>query len=425
MQEITVKDIKELLEKVEKWTNAMEVRRRDGHEFNVFHLCSVDHYENAHSRIITEFLNPRASHGMGSVFLQYFLKCPNVLEHINQKGFPLEDGLGSLDSAMVETEETFHDGRCDITIHWRGWCIVIENKIYAVDQPEQLKRYNQAIVRNGEKPILLYLTLDGHSASAESSGDVDYCPISYRDEIAEWIAECANAAQERPHIRETLNQYLKLIDELSNNQKEQKMNSEIVNEMTSSPDAFKASCQMVACVQDARLEVAKKIMQSLREEIAVRPIFDGWQLKDGLEYLLKENGRYNGFWLERVNGDKPYDLYCEFQDRGALGNLFIGLCRKGRVESAREQAVMQEEACKYLCAAEKSEKLKVKYNFYPEGASWFYGLYPHGKDLRNWTDDVLAQMIDGDNRKEFVGKLANSLQRMLEEAAEVEKSLCP
>jgi len=420
MQEITTNDIKELLARVVRWTNAMEAHKQDGHAFNVFHLCSVDHYENAHSRIIAEFLNPRASHGMGSVFLRDFLMRPNVLEHITRKGFQIEDGLGSLDSAMVETEEPFHEGRCDITIHWRGWCIVIENKIYAADQSKQLKRYNQAVVRTGEKPILLYLTLDGHSASTESSGGVDYCRISYREDIAEWITQCSNTAQERPHIRETLNQYRNLISELSNNQKELEMREEIVKEMTSSADAFRASCQVGACVQCARLEVAKKIMQSLREAIATRSIFDGWQLKDGLEHILKENGRYNGFWLERVDGEKPYDVYCEFQDRGALGNLFIGLCRKGRVDSAREQAAVQEEALKYLRAAMKSEKLKIKYNFYPEGASWLYGLYPLGKELRNWTDDVLAQMIDDGNRKEFVLKLANCLQRMLEEAAEVE-----
>ena len=416
----TTNDINGLLAGVGRWTIAMEARRQDGHGFNVFRLCSVDHYENDHSRIIAEFLNPCASHGMGSVFLREFLMRPNVLEHIKQKGFPLEDGLGNLDSAMVETEEAFHEGRCDITIHWRGWCIVIENKLYASDQPGQLKRYYQAVLRTGENPILLYLTLDGHPASTESSGDVDYCRISYREDIVEWITQCSNTAQERPHIRETLNQYRNLISELSNNQKELEMREEIVKEMTSSADAFRASCQVGACVQCARLEVAKKIMQSLREAIATRSIFDGWQLKDGLEHILKENGRYNGFWLERVDGEKPYDVYCEFQDRGALGNLFIGLCRKGRVDSAREQAAVQEEALKYLRAAMKSEKLKIKYNFYPEGASWLYGLYPLGKELRNWTDDVLAQMIDDGNRKEFVLKLANCLQRMLEEAAEVE-----
>lgn len=82
MQEITTNDIKELLARIVRWTNAMEAHKQDGHAFNVFHLCSVDHYENAHSRIIAEFLNPRASHGMGSVFLRDFLMRPNVLEHI-------------------------------------------------------------------------------------------------------------------------------------------------------------------------------------------------------------------------------------------------------------------------------------------------------------------------------------------------------
>ena len=47
-----------------------EARHR-GEEFNVFHLCKVDHYENCHSAILAEFLDPNGSHGQGDTFLAY------------------------------------------------------------------------------------------------------------------------------------------------------------------------------------------------------------------------------------------------------------------------------------------------------------------------------------------------------------------
>ena len=40
-----------------------------GARFNVFGLCGVDHYENTHSNIIAEFLNPKGSHSLGTALL--------------------------------------------------------------------------------------------------------------------------------------------------------------------------------------------------------------------------------------------------------------------------------------------------------------------------------------------------------------------
>lgn len=190
------------------------------------------------------------------------------------------------------------------------------------------------------------------------------------------------------------------------------MNSEIVNEMVASPVSFKAACKVTASVQEARAEIARMIMDSLREEMKSRHAFDGWLLKDELASLLMENGRYTGFWLERESADKPYDICCEFQSRGALHDMFAGLTRR---EEKRNEAIA------FLHAAEKSEKLKVKYIFYAEDQSgWLYGCYPHDKEMRTWSDDLLARLIAPEHRRQFVVKFANYLQTLLEEAAEVE-----
>jgi hypothetical protein len=380
--------------------------------FNVFRLCAVDHYENAHSRIIAELLNPQGMHGQDDKFLRQFLSLPTVAQHLRQKGFPLADDMRGLDTATVLTEEAFPEGRCDMTIHWRGWCIVIENKIYAADQVKQLKRYEQAIWRTGKKPVVLYLTLDGHAAHEDGDAKVDYCRLSYRDDIARWLEECADATKEVSGIHEVLVQYHHLTRELSGTSEEQKMNSEIVNEMVASPASFKAACKVTASVQEARAEIARMIMDSLREEMESRHAFDGWLLKDELASLLLENGRYTGFWLERVSADKPYDIYCEFQSRGALHDMFAGLTRR---EEKRNEAIA------FLRAAEKSEKLRPKYIFYAEDQpGWLYGCYPHDKEMRTWSDDLLASLIDAEHRRQFAVKLANHLQTLLEEAAEVE-----
>ena len=183
--EESVAVVRTLLADVGKCLGAIGESRSKDDAFNVCRLCKVDHYENAHSRIIAEFLNPRGTHGIGDVFLRLFLRQPVIADYLKRQGFPEDDGFHgweTMESAMVVAEEAFPDGRCDIAIHWRGWCIVIENKIYAADQARQLERYAKAVLRTGEKPIVLYLTLDGHSAGTDSVGDVNYKGISYRKE---------------------------------------------------------------------------------------------------------------------------------------------------------------------------------------------------------------------------------------------------
>ena len=419
----SVATVKTLLASVSKCLGVVDQSRGKGGSFNVFRLCQVDHYENAHSRILADFLDPRGMHGMGDTFLALFLRQPVITEYLEQQGFPKDDGFHGWDklgTAMVVTEEAFPEGRCDIAIHWRGWCIVIENKIYAADQARQLERYAKAVRRTGEKPIVLYLTLDGHSAGTDSAGDVKYKCISYRKEIADWIADCIgeiddwNSGNEQPdylQVRETLCQYQQLVKEISGSTEERKMNDEIASELVASTEAFRAACQIGGTLQDARARIAQKIMDALRLELAERPVFNGWLLKDELTSLLLNNERYTGFWLEREDGDKPYDIYCEFQARGALRDMFAGLASDER---------RWKDAVPLLRAAEKSEKLKSHYSFYSEdNPGWLYGCWPHDKELRSWSDDLLARAIDADFRREFARKIANCLQTLLEEAEEV------
>ena len=422
-----VATVKTLLANVSKCLGAVGQSRGKGGSFNVFRLCQIDHYENAHSRILAEFLDPRGMHGMGDTFLALFLRQPVIADYLKKQGFPKDDGChgwNKLGAAMVVTEEAFPEGRCDIAIHWRGWCIVIENKIYAADQARQLERYIHAVRRTGEKPIVLYLTLDGHSAGTDGAGDVKYKCISYRNEIADWIADCIgeiddwNFGGEQPdylHVRETLCQYQQLVKEISGSQEELKVNDETVTELVASTDAFRAACRISDTLQNARARIAQKIMEALRRELAERPVFNGWLLKDELASLLLNNERYTGFWIEREACDRPYDIYCEFQARGALRDMFVGLTRKHD---------KPEDGKVYLKAASKSEKLKLHYSFYSEdNPGWLYGCYPHDKELRSWSDDLLARTIDADFRREFARKIANCLQTLLEEAEEVNGGL--
>ena len=44
-----------------------------GTRFNIFHILGVSHYENTHSTILAELLNPEGTHGLHNSFLKLFL----------------------------------------------------------------------------------------------------------------------------------------------------------------------------------------------------------------------------------------------------------------------------------------------------------------------------------------------------------------
>lgn len=196
-----------------------EESRKRGELFNIFEACGVNHYENTHSAIIAELLNPNGSHGQADSFLTLFL-C----SYKSDICFSLENG------ASVATEVVTEEGRIDILItNPEGQAIIIENKIYAHDQWEQLKRYDKyAEEKYGKGNYeILYLTLFGDKASMQSAEGVKYISISYAIHIVEWLEECINYSVRLPLIRETLIQYQNLIKQLTNQDMETKEQEEL------------------------------------------------------------------------------------------------------------------------------------------------------------------------------------------------------
>ena len=178
-----------------------------GESFNIFSICGVNHYEVTHSAIIAEFLDPQGSHGQGLAFFKAFVESLN-----------LQDFDFSLNGVEVATEMVTPNGRIDIVISNNNkQAVIIENKIYASDQWKQLKRYDdfaKTKYTNGYK--ILYLTLNGNDPNDDESRKVEYITISYKHHIIDWLLRCKHWAIDKPLIRETLNQYIQHIKNLTN-----------------------------------------------------------------------------------------------------------------------------------------------------------------------------------------------------------------
>ena len=117
---------------------AGELDRELAHRFNVFDYLRDD--ELGLSRIIADLLDPKASHGQGTLFLQTLLSLEGVR---HARSWP---DIDRLRVRVVEREREIRSGRrldifVEIGADEQRYCLAIENKPYADDQKNQIRDY--------------------------------------------------------------------------------------------------------------------------------------------------------------------------------------------------------------------------------------------------------------------------------------------
>ena len=190
---------RQLLHQAEILSEKYRVAERD--TFNVFTTLRSSHDEvNLHSRFLSALLNHR----------KYGEENRKNLKDFVEKIAKIKDF--DITNSLVHREKD----NIDIRIKNETQAIAIENKIHAEDQPEQLRRYKELLVKVGiSDPKILYLTLDGYEASENSACGIEYETVSYKDDILPWLIRCQKRAYEEPSLRESISQYITLVKKLT------------------------------------------------------------------------------------------------------------------------------------------------------------------------------------------------------------------
>lgn len=196
-----------------------EERNRKGENYNLFSILSIERYELKHSALIANLLDPKGSHGCGDAFLRAFFEIA-----LKGTAYPFESSTppNSYTEHYIGPIAGDTGGRIDILVESSRYGLIIENKIYAGDQDKQLTRYDNygKETFGADKYLLAYLTLYGYDASKESTAtksaeEVGYLRLSYAEDILRWLEQCARLAYDKPLVRESLNQYIRTIKQLT------------------------------------------------------------------------------------------------------------------------------------------------------------------------------------------------------------------
>ena len=268
-------NLEELLKKVSEIVvrekTQQEEKRRRGENFNIFKVLGLSTSEvRLHSAFLAELLNPNGDHGLGNTFMKAFLD--DVIK--KQVNFSFDSSSAKVyveyDIGKVSTDYK-EGGRIDLLIHDKnGQTIIIENKIYAGDQPLQLYRYNDYADKHFRgKYILLYLTLDSHLPDKSSIGKestIEYICVSYKEDIIEWLNHCICIAALCPRIRETIVQYVTNINQIMNIMSENNK-KELIELLKSN---MSAAIGILEVEGEIRKEVRRNFILFVLQKIAVR-----------------------------------------------------------------------------------------------------------------------------------------------------------
>lgn len=298
-----------------------------GGRFNIFQVIGVTTAEaRIHSAFLAELLDVNGSHGLKDKPLKAFIrKCLD-----SEFAFQTTNSICKVEYSIgLKTATT--GGRIDIIV-WdkEKRAIIIENKIYAGDQENQMLRYY-----NHSKSYidsrLIYLSLDGKIPSEYSMGGeaFDYHILSYKFDIFDWLTECKQLAVDFPLVREAISHYINLIKQLTNTSSMDEMNKEIVALVMQSPENLQNAFELEKVLTDVKIKTQWEFWKQLKKSLEEK----GLHVKGDDDSKKVKHWKVKGYYEKQRNRDINFGLWIEIFNKDGISlhwgcevqtNIFFG-----------------------------------------------------------------------------------------------------
>ena len=376
--ELLLKRFEPLLPELKAW------RQRTAERFNVFEALRVDGYEEYHSRFIAYLLDPTTHHDQGAAFLISFLQYLGL-------------NFSSTRGARVKPEKALDsDGRIDIRIRLaNGQIILIENKVKAPEDTDQIARYQEWLRGQDATPgfphQLVFLTPEGRRPISTRKPEEVVC-LSY-SQIADWLSRQAITI-EAERLRVILEQYAELCRRIGGataKEKDMTIEDERIRFYLENREQIEELEELVKDSREFVCELAHKFYVSLLDGLHDKACECGTFGGDVVEIEVEE-GRNAGITLRRPNWPSYSDgaracLCLEWRrDRGFDQTLICGMYAEGLREADYRP---------FFPRDKRSDYPKVMNGYYlayknvepPHGNFW------EGNALEEYSDFVIKTLL--------------------------------
>ena len=300
------------------------------HDYNIFTLFHGFSDEvNLHSNFIASLLDPNGDHYKNDLFLKLFLEMCGIDDF-------------SIDTSRATVFKEFK--HIDIYISDGKKHIILENKVYAKDQPTQIARYIETIKGEGAKEsdrvkdediCVLYLHPDGKLPDNQSFGDyhtrllgenpsIKFKVISYGKEILEWIDKCKNEVSNLTDLNVFLSQYKDAIEMIYDRYKRiDKM--ETANLVEIFKENYTAASDIANNYQETRKKIIDEFFENVKENLEKDEAIKG-------TYSIELNSvAYRPIAIKNVKTQdkkwKNFYFTVEFQKSSTYSMPFVGFRR--------------------------------------------------------------------------------------------------
>lgn len=340
-----IKNIKYLLRDINIVRKKFEEREKNEDNFNMFAILRKESDEvYLHSRFLSALLDPSGPHRLGTVFLDSFIK--KLESKFKYDGKSLEVYPNNLNrSEYKEIDICFID-------RVTKKAVMVENKIYHEDTNHedkgQLENYYGRLIEEDKIPEdgieVYYLTLDGHEPSEDSvklSGkypklqDKVKC-ISYSVEILEWLQDIVKECYNKPSLRESIIQYIKIVENMTNNNTSEDEIKEITNHIGMNEDNLMSAKLLI----DNFIHIKWHTIYDFYIELETELQYRGFEILHRPEEKDITNLVYGGPIKRKVDleltvkkGNVPVWISAEFTDW-----LYWGVCndKEGEIKVSKE-----------------------------------------------------------------------------------------
>ncbi len=275
----------------EAYENSKDYLYEDSLRFNLLSIIEKDRDEaHVHSKVIYNLLSQDWGKKDKETFLTLFLKEIGIEdENIYDKNWEVtREKAFDLDTIK---------GRLDFEIKSKDYIYIIEMKIDAGDQPEQLIRYQEFAKEEHKKYKIFYLTLDGHNASKKSIGEeenleenqkVEYTNISFKEEILNWLENCLKLVEGKENKLACINQYIASINKILG-EKETKIKDNIlksVKDIKTAITIYEKLNENLQKVLESFFEELNKKLKNKLKDIAPKLIYNKSYIEDYYNFRL-------------------------------------------------------------------------------------------------------------------------------------------
>ena len=358
-----------------------ELYKNQAYAFNIFSfLLESDDNVNLHTKFIYELLNPEGSHQQGRLFLDLFL----------------EELL--LDTPQERVDVLREKDGIDIFLQSSDTAIVIENRVETKEHSSQLRHHGKKMKKQGYKKSdihLIYLTLLGEQPLKKKTRK-RALTVSYKEEITSWLKSAIHWVEDIPILRETLVQYLWLVQELTDQPKEMDFTVDVKNLLLQKSN-LKTILEIDDAVVEAKTEVQFNFWQTLLSQLSPHYRFKFYNIDNqGLKSRIRmdyRGGRERKDYGIRYKVDENLSFFI-----GLGENIYYGF------EFLDEDSVTREQR-------DALDRLKIEWSGISKIIYWKYPTtYLNFKEFNHQN---LFDLIDKRQQREAIKKISDEVIGMI------------